>query len=117
LELGRERTPGEAAAQAQRQAEKASKDALDQLGDFGLSEAQQKPGAGVGGGSGRSGAAAADRQAERREALALELAIAQARATGDEASIKASEERQTLAQLTADYMDAGYADANAKALE
>lgn len=55
--------------------------------------------------------------AERREALALELAIAQARATGDEASIKAAEERQTLAQLTADYSEAGYTDANAKALE
>lgn len=117
LELGRERTPAEAAAQAQRQAEQASKDALAQLGDFGLSKAQQKPGAGAGGGSGRSGAAAAERLAERREALALELAIAQARATGDEASIKAAEERQTLAQLTADYSEAGYADANAKALE
>jgi len=117
LELGRERTPAEAAAQAQRQAEQASKDALAQLGDFGLSQAQQKPGAGAGGGSGRSGAAAAERLAERREALALELAIAQARATGDEASIKAAEERQTLAQLTADYSEAGYADANAKALE
>lgn len=117
LELGRERTPAEAAAQAQRQAEQASKDAIAQLGDFGLSQAQQKPGAGAGGGSGRSGAAAAERLAERREALALELAIAQARATGDEASIKAAEERQTLAQLTADYSQAGYADANAKALE
>lgn len=95
----------------------ASRSALDQLGDFGLSNAQQKPGAGAGGGSGRSGAAAAERLAERREALALELAIAQARATGDEASIKAAEERQTLAQLTADYSEAGYADANAKALE
>ncbi|WP_313452527.1 hypothetical protein [Brevundimonas sp.] len=118
LELGRERTPSEAAAQAQRQAEQASKDALAQLGDFGLSQAQQRPGAGAGGGrGGSSGAAAAARQAERRDALALELAIAQARATGDEASIKAAEERQTLAQLTADYTDAGYADANAKALE
>ncbi len=118
LELGRERTPAEAAAQAQRQVEQASKDALAQLGDFGLSQAQQRPGAGSGGGrGGSSGAAAATRQAERREALALELAIAQARATGDEASIKAAEERQTLAQLTADYTDAGYADANAKALE
>ena len=116
LEFGRERTPAEAAAQAQRQAEQASKDALSQLGDFGLSQAQQKPGGG-GGGSGRSSAAAAERLAERREALALELAIAQARATGDEASIKAAEERQTLAQLTADYSEAGYTDANAKALE
>lgn len=121
LELGRERTPAEAAAQAQRQTEQASRDALAQLGDFGLSNAQQRPGggpgAGAGGGSGRAAAAAAKRQAERRDALALELAIAQARATGDEASIKAAEERQTLAQLTADYTDAGYADANAKALE
>ena len=102
---------------ARAEADAASRSALDQLGDFGLSQAQQKPGAGAGGGSGRSGAAAAERLAERREALALELAIAQARATGDEASIKAAEERQTLAQLTADYSEAGYADANAKALE
>lgn len=100
------------------EADAASQSALAQLGDFGLSQAQQRPGAGSGGGrGGSSGAAAAARQAERRDALALELAIAQARATGDEASIKAAEERQTLAQLTADYTDAGYADANAKALE
>lgn len=101
---------------ARAEADAASRSALDQLGDFGLSQAQQKPGGG-GGGSGRSSAAAAERLAERREALALELAIAQARATGDEASIKAAEERQTLAQLTADYSEAGYTDANAKALE
>lgn len=100
------------------EADAASQSALAQLGDFGLSQAQQRPGAGSGGGrGGSSGAAAAARQAERRDALALELAIAQARATGDEGSIKAAEERQTLAQLTADYTDAGYADANAKALE
>lgn len=119
LELGRERTPAEAAAQAQRQAEQASKDALAQLGGFGLSQAQQKPGAGPsGGGGGGAGSAAAEKRlAERREALALELAIAQARATGDDASVKAAEERQTLAQLTADYSEAGYADANAKAME
>lgn len=97
----------------------ASRSALNQFGDFGLSNAQQRPGAGTGGGGGGSGAsaAAAERLAERREALALELAIAQARATGDEASIKAAEERQTLAQLTSDYSEAGYTDANAKALE
>lgn len=99
------------------EADAASQAALAGLGDFGLSQAQQKPGAGSGSGGGTSGAAAARRQAERREALALELAIAQARATGDEASIKAAEERQTLAQLTSDYSEAGYADANAKALE
>jgi hypothetical protein len=98
------------------EADAASRAALSQLGDFGLSDAQRRPGA-PGGGSGRSGAAAAERQAERRAALAQELAIVQARAAGDEASIKAAEERQTLAQLTADYLDAGYADANARALE
>lgn len=94
----------------------AAKAQLDALGDFGLSEAQRRP-TGAPGGNGGSGDAAARQAAERREALALERAIDLARASGDDRAIAAAEERQTLARLTADYQAAGYADANAQAME
>ncbi|MGV8954239.1 MAG: hypothetical protein ACOH2M_24285, partial [Cypionkella sp.] len=71
-------------------------------------------GAGVGGDEGGRGGAQTE---SARAQLALERDIAAARATGDEAAIKAAEERQQLAQLTAQYVSAGYADANARALE
>lgn len=94
--------------------------ALAGLGDFGLSDAQRSgTGIGTGGRGGRrgSGAGDADRITSAREALALELAIAQARATGDEAVIRAAEEREELARLTKQYEDAGYTDAAARATQ
>lgn len=88
-------------------------------GDFGLSEAQKLGAGGGGGGSGGrrggAGSGAADRVAEARSALDLELAIATARATGDEAAVKAAEERETLSRLVKDYADAGSTDAQAEA--
>jgi tape measure domain-containing protein len=72
------------------------------------------PAAPSGDGGGRNNAA---QIAKAREALALEQDIARARSTGDEAAIKAAEERQQLAQLTAQYVSAGYADANARAID
>lgn len=113
-EIARPRTPQETADQQAR-------DALAQIGNFQLGGDQLKPVAGGAGGSGggsdRAAQAAADRLAERREALALERAIDLARAGGDDKSVKAAEERQRLAQLTAEYESAGYADAKAQALE
>lgn len=113
-QIARPRTPQETADQQARAA-------LAQIGNFQLGGDQLKPVAGGSGGSGggseRAAQAAADRLAERREALALERAIDLARAGGDEKSVKAAEERQRLAQLTAQYEDAGYADARAQALE
>lgn len=115
-ELGRPRTPQETV-------EEKAREVIAGLGDFQLSKDQLSPvagggsGGGAGGGSGRAAAAAADRIAERREALALERAIDLARASGDERGVRAGEERQKLAQLTADYEQAGYADAKAQALE
>lgn len=91
--------------------------------EFKLSEADKTP-VGGGGSNGRSGAAgrraeeaAEQRRAEAREALSLQQAIDIARASGNEAAIKAAEERQTLAQMTAQYEAAGYADARARAVE
>ncbi|WP_336968354.1 hypothetical protein [Brevundimonas aurantiaca] len=112
-EIARPRTPQETADQQAR-------DALAQIGNFQLSGDQLKPvagGDGSGDASARAAQAAAERLAERREALALERAIDLARASGDDKSIRAAEERQRLAQLTAQYEDAGYADAQAQALE
>jgi hypothetical protein len=111
-EIARPRTPQETADQQAR-------DALAQIGNFQLSGDQLKPVAAGGSGdaSARAAQAAAERLAERREALALERAIDLARASGDDKSIRAAEERQRLAQLTAQYEDAGYTDAQAQALE
>lgn len=108
------------AARIQAQADAVAKDALGGIGNFQLAGNQLTPVAGGGGGAKGSGAAddaAAKRIAERREALALERAIDLARASGDERGVRAAEERQRLAQLTADYEQAGYADAKAQALE
>lgn len=72
---------------------------------------------GKGSGAARAEAAAAARRAEAQEALSLQRAIDIARASGDQAAIKAAEERQTLAQMTAQYEAAGYTDARARAVE
>lgn len=89
-------------------------------GDFGLSEAQ-RTGTGFptgrGGRGGRGGVSDAEAMASRREALAIELAIARARATGDEASIRAAEEREQLARLVQQYTDAGSENAQGEAME
>jgi len=63
------------------------------------------------------GSSNADQIARAREALAIEEDIARARASGNESAINAAEERQRLAQLTQQYEAAGYADANARAIE
>lgn len=87
-------------------------------GGFSLNGAQQSGGAGgTGSGRAKSDAAAASRRSEAQEALSLQRAIDIARASGDEASVKAAEERQTLVQMTAQYEAAGYADARARAVE
>ncbi|MBJ7319341.1 MAG: phage tail tape measure protein [Brevundimonas sp.] len=103
-------------ARVQAKADQESAAALAGLGDFALSPGQMT---GLGGGqaSGRAEAADAQRLASRREELALQRAIDLARATGDKAAERAAEERRTLAQLTAEYSDAGYADAVAQATE
>lgn len=67
--------------------------------------------------AGRDSGPSADQLAARRAELALEMEIIQARATGNAADIAAAEERQRLAQLRGQYESAGYADANARALE
>lgn len=51
-----------------------------------------------------------------RDTLDLQIALDLARASGDTAAIRAAEERQTLARLTADFERAGYEDAEARAL-
>lgn len=94
--------------------------AVADAGDFGLSEAQQR---GTGGGSrgggsnGRDAANAADRVAEARAALDLERAIAVARASGDEASVRAAEERVELANLVRQYEAAGSSNAQGEATQ
>lgn len=103
-----------ATAEAQRAADEAASAALASMGDFGLSGAQGTP---VGGGGGRGGRQRQDRTPELRAALALELDIARARSTGDEATIRAAEEREELARLVEQYESAGYADAQARATE
>lgn len=98
-----------AATDAGKAAEDAAKATQEALQQFGLTPDQQRPvGGGSGGGAGRAQAAAAARIAEAQQALALERAIDIARASGDAAAVKAAEERQTLAQMTAQYEAAGY---------
>lgn len=93
-----------------------------------LAEIERRIKAGAGGGGGGGGGAGGDRAAKaardnadqiaaRRAELDLEEDIARARASGDEAAIKAAEERQKLAQLTRQYESAGYEDANARAIQ
>ena len=110
----------DAAEGATNEVEKAVRNALATAPDFGLTPDQQRPvGVGSGGGAGRARAqaAAAQRIAEAQESLALERAIDIARASGDAAAVKAAEERQTLAQMTAQYEAAGYKDAAERARE
>lgn len=109
----------DAAEGATNEVEKAVRDALAAAPDFGLTPDQQRP---VGGGSGggktpKQLAAEAARRAELQEQLRLERAIDIARASGDTAAVKAAEERQTLAQMTAQYEAAGYKDAAERARE
>lgn len=108
-----------AATDAGKAAEDAAKATQEALQQFGLTPDQQRPvGRGSGGGKTPNQAAAeAARRAELQEQLRLERAIDIARASGDAAAVKAAEERQTLAQMTAQYEAAGYKDAAARALE
>lgn len=92
----------------------AAEAALADLGDFGLSDAQQN---GTDGPSGRDQRGRTDRTPALRAALGLELAIAQARATGDEAAIRAAEEREELGRLVQQYEAAGYENATFAAAE
>lgn len=108
------------ATAAAAEAQKAATEIQAAMGGFGLSAEQQRPtgaGSGGGGGNGRAEAAAAARRREAQEALSLQLAIDMARATGDKAAIKAAEERQNLAQMTAQYEAAGYTDASSRAMQ
>jgi len=80
------------------------------------------PGLQTGGGSrgaGRRGATGptADEIAAMREALDLQNQLDVARARGDERAVRALEDRQTLARLTADFERAGYEDAADRAQE
>lgn len=120
---GQAALPAKPGATAATEAQKAASEIQAALGGFTLSPDQQRAANG-GGGGGRSGAgaaraqaAAAERRAEAQEALSLQRAVDIARAAGDEAAIKAAEERQTLVQMTAQYEAAGYTDARAQALE
>lgn len=67
-----------------------------------------------GGGSGRS--SDSSRIADLRERLSLEEDLARVRATGDEAAIKREEERQRIIEATNRYREAGYADAEQRAI-
>lgn len=71
-----------------------------------------------GGGGGASGAGRddSDRIAGLRDRLELEERLTFARASGDEAAIRAEEERQRLIELTARYLEAGYDDALTRAM-
>lgn len=79
-----------------------------------------RPSTGGGGGSDSSGGSSrssdADRIADLRERLSLEEDLARVRATGDEAAIKREEERQRIIEATERYREAGYADAEQRAL-
>lgn len=71
-------------------------------------------GGSTGGGSSRS--SDADRIADLRERLSLEEDLARVRATGDDAAIKREEERQRIIEATNRYREAGYADAEQRAI-
>lgn len=73
-------------------------------------------GAGNEAGSAQERRREAERIAARREELGLERDIALARAYGDEAAVRAAEERAHLAELTKGYLDAGFSDTEARAL-
>lgn len=63
-----------------------------------------------------AGSSSADRTSGLRERLSLEEDLARVRATGDEAAIKREEERQRIIEATERYREAGYADAEQRAL-
>lgn len=63
-----------------------------------------------------AGSSSADRTSDLRERLSLEEDLARVRATGDEAAIKREEERQRIIEATERYREAGYADAEQRAL-
>lgn len=88
------------------------------VGGFTLPPGLRNAGGGSGGGGGRgpTGPSEADLRA-MREALDLQNELDLARARGDEDAIRALEEKQTLARLTADYERAGYEDASGKAMQ
>lgn len=65
-------------------------------------------------GGGKSSDAA--RVTDLRDRLSLEEDLARVRATGDEAAIKREEERQRIIEATERYREAGYADAEQRAL-
>ncbi|MCC4295857.1 tape measure protein [Brevundimonas aurantiaca] len=71
---------------------------------------------GASGSSGGTGVAGGDRIAELRERLALEEDLARVRATGDESAIQREEERQRIIEATERYREAGYADAEQRAI-
>lgn len=75
-------------------------------------------GGGAGGGrKGGAGRTTVDRTPQLRAEIDLEERLAAVRATGDDAAIKAEEERQRLSQLAARYREAGYADAEQRAMQ
>jgi tape measure domain-containing protein len=110
----RRATAAAAAAKAAADAEKANLDRIIANAESGAY--RTAPGSAPATTAKGSGTDAA-RMQSRREELDLEREIAAARAKGDEAAIKALEERQRLNQLTASYEDAGYAEARATAVE
>lgn len=63
------------------------------------------------------GSSDADRTAELRDQLDLEERMSRARATGNDALVKAEEERQRIIELTERYRSAGYEDAVFRALQ
>lgn len=87
-----------------------------------MEEIENPRGGGGGGGGavdgGTTGGASSDanRTADLRERLSLEEDLARVRATGDEAAIKREEERQRIIEATERYREAGYADAEQRAL-
>jgi len=85
------------------------------VGGFGLPTNLRTGAGGARGGRGATGPTQAE-IAAMREALALQAALDVARASGDDAAIRAAEERQNVVRLTADYERAGYDDAEARAL-
>jgi len=87
------------------------------VGGFGLPPSLQN-GDGAGGRRGGRRGATGPTTAEiaaMREALDLQNELDVARARGDAAAVRALEDRQTLARLTADFERAGYADAAERA--
>ena len=114
LAAGQERL----ATDAEKRAEEAEKSVKDIENAIKRADNARTTGAGGGGGGGdeekkkgKKGRDDAERQREMRAELALQLEIDKARASGDEAAIKAAERKKDLADMTARYEAAGYANA------